>query len=930
MRMTGTGGLNSGNARKVYVDAQIDITPLVDTNRVNEPHKFDATVQQDDGLPAGAPGGDSVTGFGPAPDGTMVTFSFVTNTAGATFTGGVNTCSTTGGSCSVSINAPNAGLVIVSATTTFNVGGQSLTRTTGTGGFNSDNARKVYVDAKIGITPLVDTNPINEPHTFTANVMQDDGLPAGAPGDNATGFGPAPDGTLVTFSFVQNTIGAVFVGGVNTCNTTGGTCSVQINSSMPGVLIVKAASTFDVGGLSMMVMTGTGGLNSANAQKTYVAGVIIVDKVTLPGNDPQLFTFTPSWTAPFQLADQTAPHNSGNLAPGIYSVSEAVPMGWDLGNTACVSSIGDLETAGALELDAGETITCFFTNIKRGHIIVVKDARPNSAQDFEFMNNFGNGNPPTFSLDDDADPTLSNMRDSEILPGVYSVSEGAVSGWALTSATCSDGSLVMAIDVSPGETVTCTFVNSMPDPQIDLTPLDATNEVGDPHTITATVQQDDMLPAGPPGDNANGFGPAPDGTLVTFSLLNNVANAVFVGGNTCLTVGGSCSVTINTTTAGGVDIHATTTFNVLGVSLTRATGTGGLNSADAHKTYVDAQIDVTPLDDTNPVNQPHTINATVQQDDGIAAPGGDNVDGFGPAPDGTLVTFSFVTNTAGAGFVGGINTCNTTGGSCSIQINSANAGVVVVQATTTFNVGGLPLTRTTGTGGLNSGNARKVYVDAQIDITPLNDTNRVNEPHKFDATVQQDDGLEAGAPGGDAVTGFGPAPDGTMVTFSFITNTAGATFSGGVNTCTTTGGSCSVSINAPNAGLVIVQATTTFTVGGLSITRTTGTGGFNSDNAQKVYVDAKIGITPLVDTNPINEPHTFTANVMQDDGLPAGAPGGDAATGFGPAPDGTLVTFSFVQNTIGAVFVGGVNTCTTTGGTLLGADQLQFTRRAYR
>jgi hypothetical protein len=54
-----------------------------------------------------------------------------------------------------------------------------------------------------------------------------------------------------------------------------------------------------------------------------------------------------------------------------------------------------------------------------------------------------------------------------------------------------------------------------PDAQIDLTPLLATNEVNDAHTITATVQQDDGVPAGPPGDAVTGFGPAPDGTVVT-------------------------------------------------------------------------------------------------------------------------------------------------------------------------------------------------------------------------------------------------------------------------------------------------------------------------------------------------------------------------------------------------------------------------------
>ena len=59
--------------------------------------------------------------------------------------------------------------------------------------------------------------------------------------------------------------------------------------------------------------------------------------------------------------------------------------GWDLTNTVCVSSIGDTETAGSLELDAGETITCTFTNTKRGHIIVDKVTVPaNDPQSFSF------------------------------------------------------------------------------------------------------------------------------------------------------------------------------------------------------------------------------------------------------------------------------------------------------------------------------------------------------------------------------------------------------------------------------------------------------------------------------------------------------------------------------------------------------------------
>lgn len=43
-------------------------------------------------------------------------------------------------------------------------------------------------------------------------------------------------------------------------------------------------------------------------------------------------------------------------------MSETTPSGWDLTGTVCVSSISDTESAGSLELDAGETITCTFTN----------------------------------------------------------------------------------------------------------------------------------------------------------------------------------------------------------------------------------------------------------------------------------------------------------------------------------------------------------------------------------------------------------------------------------------------------------------------------------------------------------------------------------------------------------------------------------------
>jgi hypothetical protein len=260
------------------------------------------------------------------------------------------------------------------------------------------------------------------------------------------------------------------------------------------------------------------------------------------------------------------------------------------------------------------------------------------------------------------------------------------------------------------------------DAKISVSPLTATNEVNHAHTITATVNQDDGIPAGAPGDAVTGFGPAPNGTTVTFSLANNTAGAAFVSGvNTCTTTGGTCTVQINTSTAGSVDIHATSTFSVGGVSLTRATGTGGNNGADANKVYVDANITVSPLEATNVVGDSHTLVVTVQQNDGLPASApapADGVTGFGPPPVGTIVTVT-LTNDAtthysvisdGCAFPGGTDAF----GKCSVVFTSPDPGTVTEHASVTLSVGGQSLTRATGDGlAGDSANAVKHFVKLQ-------------------------------------------------------------------------------------------------------------------------------------------------------------------------------------------------------------------------
>ena len=89
-----------------------------------------------------------------------------------------------------------------------------------------------------------------------------------------------------------------------------------------------------------------------------------------------------------------------------------------------------------MALAAGETVTCTFTNTKRGHIIVDKVTDPaGDPQSF----NFDAGRHAAYSDFSLTDAAAAN--DQKLAPGTYSVSETAVAGWDLTSSDLlTDGS----------------------------------------------------------------------------------------------------------------------------------------------------------------------------------------------------------------------------------------------------------------------------------------------------------------------------------------------------------------------------------------------------------------------------------------------------------------------------------------------------------
>ncbi|MBI2414399.1 DUF11 domain-containing protein [candidate division WWE3 bacterium] len=167
---------------------------------------------------------------------------------------------------------------------------------------------------------------------------------------------------------------------------------------------------------------------------------------------------------------------------GSYTISETAHTGTNGGDYTstyeCKDGENTLELGNGigteitgLNLEKNQDVECTFTNsVKRGSITIVKDAQPDSEEDFRFTAKIPNLDDLDFYLDDDGDNTndLSNTEVlSDLLPGTYNITEPHIQYWTLESVTCEGGSDANAnernavIKLQPGENVTCTFVNTI-------------------------------------------------------------------------------------------------------------------------------------------------------------------------------------------------------------------------------------------------------------------------------------------------------------------------------------------------------------------------------------------------------------------------------------------------------------------------------------
>lgn len=716
----------------------------------------------------------------PAPVGTKATVT-LTDQNNNTVTATTDNCATTGtdanGNCTVVVNSSTAKVITAHATASVVIQGQTFNvSTNGTGG-NSGDAVKRYVDANVSISPN-GVNEVGNQHTFTISTTA---LPSGTT-PSLTSITPsvtAPAGFVLGTDYTTS----------NTCASPTGsgagprTCTVTVNSSKAGTFTAHAVAVWH------FLDTDTG------ASPSTVDVTRATDGSHGSSQDA---------TKRFVDANVSITPSAVNAvgSPHVFTISTtALPSG----TTASLTSLTPSITAPA------------------GFVL---------GTDYTLTNNTCSS--PTGS---GAGPRTCSITLTSSKAGVFTANATAV--WHFTDGT-NTADVTRTTDNTHGSTGPATkrFV----DAKISLSPLTAVNEVNHAHTITATVQQNDGLPAGAPGDGVTGFGPAPDGTVVTFSLSNNSAGATFVSGNSCTINNGlgTCSIQINSTSAGSVTIDATTTFSVGGVSLTRATGDGlSGDGSSVSKRFVDANISITPLSATNEVNHPHVFTIT-----SIASPAGTN-----PVLDYIHFTLSSVPSTESDSC--GTPTVNGNTAICTVTITSSSAGTFTINAEAkwTFNdsdpganPASVDVVRSTqgnsGPGG--GGPATKRFVDAYITITPAEATNSVGQAHTDTVNVFVDNGNHA--PG---VPVWEPAPNGTIV---HVTLTPDPSDPGAVpvvippgdvcGTLGTSNGACTITFTSTTAGTIIAHASTDVLAGGaggLLLHRETDGINPNSGNAIKHF-----------------------------------------------------------------------------------------------
>lgn len=200
---------------------------------------------------------------------------------------------------------------------------------------------------------------------------------------------------------------------------------------------------------------------------------LILQKEVLPSSDDTKFTFTGDFSTATSDPEDTEGLGDGDsmmiyAMPGeVYTATEEAVAGWDVNEISCEDptddSNGSLASSTAYFVpEAGEQITCTFTNEKRGSLTVTKIADPDEGW-FTFMLTLIGGEYEEQTVEGSGTIEFENLPVAS-----YQLTETVPEGWDgeqtaecnLNGGDYSDYEFGDEIEIGPGDAVNCIVNNS--------------------------------------------------------------------------------------------------------------------------------------------------------------------------------------------------------------------------------------------------------------------------------------------------------------------------------------------------------------------------------------------------------------------------------------------------------------------------------------
>src|SRR5450830_577333 len=690
--------------------------------------------------------------------GSINTFNFSAPGTGAGLS--ALSCSTTAGTCSVTLSATVAGSYAITAS----LGGTAVGGTNPvTGVFVAGAATAAASRISLSSGPL----PANGSAAYTLSVTAYD-----AQGNLAAGSS--------TFTFSSPSAGAVL--SASSCSTTAGTCSVTLSATVAGSYAITAS----LGG------TALGGSNPVNA--VFVAGVPVASASLLAIDlGPKTANGSDSYTLTI-----TANDAQGNLSADsatTFSFDTPQPAGGAFLSAGTCTTATSGPQAGRCSLSLKATTAGSYSVQARLDGRLVGGSNPATAV-FEAGSPSANASRVAIS----AGPRVANGLDSYTLTVSALDANGNLStagtstftfsapsaGASLSASSCSTTAGTCSVTLSAtvagsyaitaslggnplggGNPVTGVFVAGAPTAASARVALSAGPKLADgvdAYTLTASALDGN--------GNLNGA------SAITVSFSAPGAGASLSAGScTTATSGaaaGTCTVSLTATTAGSYPVTASLAGTPLGGSnpVTAVFVPGPVSAAGS----------ILSMDTSGPLTADgvaaYTLTVRAQ-------------DAWGNLNSSAAITFAF--SDPGAGAVLSASTCSTatTGaaaGACSVSLRATLATVYSVSAS----LGGAAV------GGNNPFNARFVAGEA------VAATARAS----IDAGPKLANGIEAYTLTASATDAFGNLDSSRTYVFSFSPPGAGGALSASTCTTATSGaaaGTCSVSLSSTVAGAQAIR-----------------------------------------------------------------------------------------------------------------------------